>query len=96
MQIIGYLYGIKSDRQLCEEIHLNIAYRWFCGLNLEDKVPDHSSLTRIRDRLGVTTYQNIFEHLLKTWIKEGYVKGKRMMSDASLLDANADLDRLYD
>ena len=55
MQIIGYLYGIKSDRQLCEQIHLNIAFRWFCKFNLEDQVPDHSSLTRIRDRLGEET-----------------------------------------
>lgn len=56
MQLIGYLFGIDSDRQPCEEVHLNIAYRWFCRLNLEDEVPDHSSLTRIRDRFGVETY----------------------------------------
>lgn len=61
MQIVGYLFGIQSDRQLCEEIHLNIAYRWFCCLNLEDKVPDHSSLTKIRGRFGVETFQEIFE-----------------------------------
>lgn len=94
MQMIGYLYGIKSDRQLCEEIQLNLAYRWFCGLNLEDKVPEHSSLTRIRDRFGVETYQAIFEKLLSQWIKTGVVKGKSMMSDASLVEANASLDSL--
>ena len=55
MQLVGYLFGISSDRQLCEEIQLNIAYRWFCGLSLEDTVPHHSSLTRIRDRLAWKT-----------------------------------------
>lgn len=61
MHVIGYLFGIESDRQLCQEVHLNIAYRWFCRLNLEDKVPDHSSLTKIRDRFGIETFQKIFE-----------------------------------
>lgn len=51
-QLIGYLYGIRSERRLGEEIHLNLAYRWFCRLPLDEEVPDHSSFTRIRDRLG--------------------------------------------
>ncbi len=52
MQLVAYLYGISSERQLCEDVHYHLAYRWFCRLSLEDLVPDHSSLTRIRDRLG--------------------------------------------
>lgn len=64
MIIISYLYGIESDRQLCEEIQFNLAYRWFCKLNLEDKVPDHSSLTRIRDRFGLEVF-NIFGTVAK-------------------------------
>jgi transposase len=52
MQLVAYLYGISSERQLCEDVHYNLAYRWFCRLSLKDVVPDHSSLTRIRDRLG--------------------------------------------
>ena len=52
MQVIKYLYGISSDRQLCADIHVNLAYRWFLRLPIEEKVPDHSSLTKIRDRLG--------------------------------------------
>jgi len=47
MVLIGYLYGIASDRQLCEELQYNLAYRWFYKLNLEDRIPDHSSMTRI-------------------------------------------------
>jgi transposase len=43
MLLVGYCFGIRSERRLCEEVHLNLAYRWFCRLGLEDKVPDHSS-----------------------------------------------------
>lgn len=48
MLIIGYSFGIRSERRLCEEVHLNLAYRWFCRLGLEDKVPDHSSFSKNR------------------------------------------------
>ena len=52
MMVIGYLHGIGHDRKLCEEIKYNIAYRWYCRLHLHDDVPDHSSLSKIRDRYG--------------------------------------------
>ena len=52
MELLAYLYGIKSERRLCEEIHYNLAYRWFCRLAPHEDVPDHSSLSRIRDRYG--------------------------------------------
>ena len=52
MLLLAYLYGIDKDRRLCEEVHYNLAYRWFCRLSLADNVPDHSSLSRIRDRYG--------------------------------------------
>lgn len=45
MLIVGYCFGIRSERRLCEAVHLNLAYRWFCGLDLEDAVPDHSSFS---------------------------------------------------
>ena len=54
--LIIFLYGIESDRQACDEIQFNLAYRWFCKLALEDTVPDHSSLTKIRDRLGASIF----------------------------------------
>jgi transposase len=94
MQIIGYLYGIKSDRKLCEEIHLNLAYRWFCRLNLEDQVPDHSSLTKIRQRLGEKTFQCVFEHFIEKWCQAGIITGRKLFTDASLIDANASIDSL--
>ena len=96
MQIIGYLYGIASDRQLCEDIHLNIAYRWFCRLQLNEAVPDHSSLTRIRNRIGVAGYQAIFESLIEQWQAAGIIKGQGMLSDASLIEANAAMSSLVE
>ena len=52
MQLLAYFNGITKDRRLCEQVHDNLAYRWFCRLSLSDDVPEHSSLTRIRDRLA--------------------------------------------
>ena len=94
MQMISYLYGISSDRQLCEEVNLNIAYRWFCRLNLCDGVPDHSSLTRIRDRFGEVTFQAIFECLILQWKKAGIVKGSRILADGSLVEANTSFNSM--
>ena len=96
MQLIGYLYGIESDRQLCEEVHLNIAYRWFCRLNLEDEVPDHSSLTRIRDRFGVESYREIFEHIISELRKRGFIKARKVVVDASVVEADASLDSMME
>ncbi|WP_197407934.1 transposase [Rickettsia rhipicephali] len=94
MQIISYLYGIKSNRRLCKEIQLNIAYRWFCGLSLEDKVPDHSSLSMIRDRFGVELFQEIFISLIKQWYELDIIKGETIISDASLVESNASMNSL--
>ncbi|MEW8022591.1 MAG: transposase [Candidatus Thiodiazotropha sp.] len=96
MQIIGYLYGIKSDRKLCKEINLNLVYRWFCRLNLGDRIPDHSSLTRIRQRFGEETFQRVFEHFIDKWVEAGLVSGKKLISDASLIDANASIDSMVE
>jgi transposase len=87
MQLIEYIFEIKSDRQLCKEIQLNIAYRWFCKLGINDPVPEHSSLTKIRDRFGVKVYKIIFEALIKKWAKIGIIAGKVMISDASLINS---------
>ena len=94
MQLIGYVFGIKSDRQLCKEIQLNIAYRWFCKLGINDIVPEHSSLTKTRDRFGLKIYRKIFESLIKKSDKIGIISGKVMISDASLIIANASLDSM--
>lgn len=94
MQLIRFLYGIESDRRLCEEVHLNLAYRWFCRLSLADPVPDHSSLTRIRDRFGVDIFRQIFERLIKVLSDKGFIKGKRILVDASIFQADAGIDSM--
>ncbi len=96
MQLISYLYGMKSDRELCREVHLNLAYRWFCRLSLHDEVPDHSSMTRIRDRFGEATFTEIFERLIARWREEGHIRGRRIVADASLVKADAAVDSMVE
>ena len=73
MLLVAYLYDIKSDRQLCEDVHHNFAYRWFCRLALPDKVPDHSSLSRIRDRYGEDIFEALFRRIVEICQKRGLV-----------------------
>lgn len=88
---VGYCFGIRSERRLCEEVHLNLAYRWFCRLDLSDRVPDHSTFSknrhgRFRDR---ELLRHLFESTVARCIKEGLVSGQRMAIDASLIEADA-------
>ena len=92
MQIIAYLYGISSDRQLCEEIKYNLAYRWYLGYPLDQATPEHSTLTRNRDRLGVEFFEKVFERIVADCKKVGLVKGEQVIVDASLIKANASKD----
>jgi len=92
--LIGYFYNIQSDRRLCEEIQYNLAYRWFCKLNLEDKVPDHSSLTRIRDRFGLGVFQEFFNKIVEQCKQNGLVASGTVITDGTLLNANASIDSL--
>jgi len=94
MSLLSYLYNIPSDRQVCEEIQYNLAYRWFCKLSLEDKVPDHSSLTRTRDRLGVECFREIFERLIRLCLEKGLIKGTKIMMDGTHVKADAALNSL--
>jgi transposase len=94
MQLIGHLFGITSDRRLCEEVQLNLAYRWFCQVRCAKDVPDHSSLTRIRDRFGAERYQAIFDRLLQQLRAKGIVRGRRVMVDATLVEADASINSL--
>jgi len=91
MTLLSYLYGIDSDRRLTEEVGFNLAYRWFCRLSLKDSVPDHSSFTRIRDRLGEETYKKIFMAVVEQCRKAGLVKAERVMADGSIIRADASL-----
>ena len=91
MLLVGYCFGIRSERRLCEEVHLNLAYRWFCRLDLSDRVPDHSTLSK--NRHGRFRDSELLRHLFETTvarcIEEGLVSGQRMAIDASLIEADA-------
>lgn len=91
MVFLQALYGINSDRRLCEEVGYNLAYRWFCKLSLTDKVPDHSSITRIRDRFGEETFAAIFKKVVEQCQKVGLVKAEQIMVDGSAMRANASI-----
>lgn len=89
--LVGYCLGIRSERRLCEEVHLNLAYRWFCRLDLADPVPNHSTFSKNRhgrfrdcDLLG-----HLFETTVARCIADGLVSGHSFAADASLIKADA-------
>lgn len=95
MLVVGYCFGIRSERQLCGEVHLNLAYRWFCRLGLEDKIPDHSTFSknrhgRFRDN---DTLRFVFEKVLARCLEEGLVGGEGFAVDASVVRADANRQR---
>ena len=91
MLIVGYCFGIRSERRLCEEVHLNLAYRWFCRLGLEDAVPDHStfSLNRHGRFRESDAFRLVFEAVLQRCMAAGLVGGEGFAVDASVLEADA-------
>lgn len=95
MLIVGYCFGIRSERRLCEEVHLNLAYRWFCRLDLEDAVPDHSTFSK--NRHGRFRQSDVFRHLfegvLRRCMSEGLVGGEGFAIDASVVRADANRAR---
>ena len=95
MLIVGYCFGIRSERRLCEEVHLNLAYRWFCRLGLDGAVPDHSTFSknrhgRFRDS---DVLRQLFETIVRRCMEEGLVGGEGFAVDASLIKADANNQR---
>lgn len=95
MLLVGYCFGIRSERRLCEEVHLNLAYRWFCRLGLDGDVPDHSTFSknrhgRFRDS---DLLRELFELTVQRCIDEGLVGGDGFAADASLIKADANKQR---
>jgi transposase len=90
MLLVGYCFGIRSERRLCEEVHLNLAYRWFCRLGLDGDVPDHSTFSKNRHgRFRQSDLlRRVFETVLRRCIDEGLVGGKNFAVDASLIKAD--------
>ena len=95
MLVIGYSFGIRSERRLCEEVHLNLAYRWFCRLGLNERVPDHSTFSKNRHgrfRQG-DVFRRVFEVVLERCMLEGLVGGEGFAIDASVIKADANRER---
>jgi transposase len=95
MLLIGYAYGIRSERQLCNEVHLNLAYRWFCRLGLEGAVPDHSTFSK--NRYGrfreSDVYRVLFEKVVEQCRQAGIVCGEGFAVDGSFVHGDARRDR---
>jgi transposase len=95
MLIVGYVFAIRSERLLCREVQVNLAYRWFCGLGIEDKIPDHSAFSRARNERfrDSDIFRRVFEHVVGTCIAMGLVGGEGFAVDASLIVADANKQR---
>ncbi len=95
MLLVGYCFGIRSERRLCDEVHLNLAYRWFCRLGLEDGVPDHSSFSKNRHgRFRESdVLRHVFEGVVQRCMTEGLVRGEGFAVDASIVKADANRRR---
>src|SRR5215207_2456106 len=94
LQLVMFFEGIRSERKLIETASLNLAHRWYLGYALDEELPDHSSLTRIRQRLGVDVFQRFFEKVVDLCQEVGLVWGQELYFDATRVRADADTDSL--
>ena len=91
MLLIGYIYGIDSERKLEQEITVNIAYRWFLGIDFDERVPDHSTISQLRRRKfdGTTIFRDVFDEIVRKCIEAGLIDGKLLLTDSTHIRANA-------
>lgn len=94
MLLVGYLYGVKSERRLTEDIALNLAYRWFCGFELSDKIPNHSLFSQNRRRRfsDDKIFREIFNHIVRECMEKGIITGENVVSDGSFIPVNVAAD----
>jgi len=95
MLVVGYVFAIRSERLICREVQVNLAYRWFCKLGIEDTIPDHSAFSRARNerfREG-DVFRRVFERVVEACIAAGLVGGEGFAVDASLIQADANKQR---
>lgn len=91
MLLLGYLYGIDSERRLEQEVRVNIAYRWFLGIDLDEPVPDHSTFSQLRRRKfnGSALFEELFDEVVRKCIEHGLIDGKLLLTDSTHVRANA-------
>lgn len=92
LMLAGFFQGVVHDRKLLREAQVNIAIRWFCGFRLDEKLPDHSSLTRIRQRWGAERFKRIFQRTVELCVKQNLVSAETIHIDATLIRANASME----
>ncbi len=90
MLLVGYCYGIRSERRLCDEVHLNLGYRWFCRLGLDGAVPDHSTFSKARHGRfrEAELFRRVFEKVVGSCMSAGLVGGEGFAIDASVIEAD--------
>src|SRR3977135_1384416 len=95
MLILGYAFGLRSERLLCREVKVNLASRWFCGLSIEDAIPHHSAFSRVRNERfrDSDIFRRVFERVVEACIAAGLVGGEGFAVDASLIVADANKQR---
>jgi transposase len=93
MLIVGYVFAIRSERLICREVQVNLAYRWFCKLGIEDAIPDHSAFSRARNERFRDVFRRVFERVVEACIAAGLVGGEGFAVDASLIQADANKQR---
>src|ERR687890_568288 len=94
LQLVMFFEGIRSERKLIEIASLHLAHRWYLGYALDEALPDHSSLTRIRQRLGIDIFERFFERIVDLCQEAGLVWGRELYFDGTKVEANADFDSL--
>ena len=95
MLVVGYVFALRSERLICREVQVNLAYRWFCKLGIEDAIPDHSAFSRARNerfREG-DVFRRVFERIVEACIAAGLIGGEGFAVDASLIAADANKQR---
>src|SRR6187200_1477386 len=95
LQLIFFFEGLRSERQLLQVVADRLSLRWYLGYDLTEPLPDHSSLTRIRDRYGLDVFRRFFERIVEQCIAAGLVWGRELYIDATKVAANASLDSLH-
>src|SRR4051794_9797986 len=92
LQLILFFEGLRSERQLMQVVADRLSLRWYLGYDLTEPLPDHSSLTRIRERYGLTVFQTFFQRIVEQCLAAGLVWGQELYFDATKVEANASLD----
>src|SRR4028119_400349 len=94
LQLVMFFEGIRSERQLMRVAADRLSLRWYLGYDLHEGLPDHSSLSKIRDRYGVTIFRRFFDRIVEQCQQAGLVWGKELYFDSTQVEANADRDKM--